>query len=92
VGAAEAEPDARALLAQLMDQRHAAMTRPATLLSRRGVLRRGLTIATAADILWLHNDPVLYHRLVHDRRWTPEQFRDWLTHALRTQLLSGPDG
>lgn len=44
-------------------------------------LRRGLTIAMAADILWLHNDAVLYHQLVHKRQWTPAQFRDWLTHA-----------
>jgi AcrR family transcriptional regulator len=88
VGAAESEPPARALLEQLEQQRHAAMRRPATLLSRRGALRRELTIAMAADILWLHNDPVLYHQLVHRRLWTPAQFQDWLTHALTTQLLS----
>jgi AcrR family transcriptional regulator len=87
-GAAESEPEARALFEQLERQRLAAMKRPATLLSRRGVLRRGLTIAMAADILWLHNDPVLYHQLVHKRQWTPVRFRDWLTHALQTQLLS----
>jgi hypothetical protein len=64
-----------------------AMRRPATLLARRGALRPGLTIATAADIFWLHNDPTLYHQLVHKRHWTPAQFRDWLAHALQTQLL-----
>ena len=87
-GAAESEPEARTLFEQLEQQRLSAMKRPATLLSRRGALRRGLTIAMAVDILWLHNDPVLYHQLVHKRLWTPDQFRDWLTHALQTQLLS----
>lgn len=88
VGAAESEPEARALLDQLVDQRHKAMTRPATLLSDRGALRPGLTMATATDILWLHNDPVMYHQLVHRRRWTPAQFQQWLTLALTTQLLA----
>jgi AcrR family transcriptional regulator len=86
-GAAGSDPEARALFDRLEQQRLAAMRRPATLLSRRGALRRGVTIATAADILWLHNDPLLYHRLVHERRWTPAKFRDWLAHALQTQLL-----
>jgi AcrR family transcriptional regulator len=91
VGAAESEHDAAALLERLANQRHAAMNRPATLLARRGALRRGLTIATAADILWLHSDPVLHDLLVHQRGWTPRQFQNWLTHALVTQLLSKPD-
>lgn len=86
-GAAEADPEARALFERLEQQRLGAMRRPASLLSRRGALRRGLTIATAADILWLHNDPMLYHQLVHKRRWTPAQFQEWLTGALQTQLL-----
>jgi AcrR family transcriptional regulator len=88
VGAAESEPEPRQLLEQLVGRRHEAMTRPASLLSERGALRPGLTVATAADILWLHNDPLLYHRLVHQRRWTPAQFQEWLAHALTTQLLS----
>jgi len=85
--AADSDPDARTLFEQLEQQRLAAMTLPATLLSRRGALRRGLTVAVAADILWLYNDPVLYHQMVHKRQWAPSQFRDWLAHALQTQLL-----
>jgi AcrR family transcriptional regulator len=87
IGAADSDPEARTVFEQLEQQRLDAMRRPATLLSRRGALRPGLTIALAADILWLHNDPMLYHRLVHQRQWTPDQFRDWLTETLRAQLL-----
>jgi AcrR family transcriptional regulator len=86
-GAAESDPEARTLFDRLEQQRLKAMKQPATILSRRGALRRDLTIARAADILWLHNDPSLYHQLVHKRQWTPGQFRDWLTNALQTQLL-----
>ncbi|GAB3845601.1 TetR/AcrR family transcriptional regulator [Dactylosporangium cerinum] len=86
-GAAESEPEARVLLDHLEQQRLSAMRRPATLLRRLGALRDGLSVSTAADILWLHNDPLLYHRLVHQRQWTPAQFQDWLTRALQTQLL-----
>ncbi|WP_426502079.1 TetR/AcrR family transcriptional regulator [Dactylosporangium sp. McL0621] len=85
--AAGSDAEARTQCEELERQRAAAMRRPATLISRRGALRRGLTIATAADILWLHSDPVLYHQLVHKRQWTPAQFRDWLTLALQRQLL-----
>ncbi|WP_327000124.1 TetR family transcriptional regulator [Dactylosporangium sp. NBC_01737] len=86
-GAAESDPEARTLFEHLEQQRLTAMQRPATLLSSRGALRDDLTVEMAADILWLHNDPGLYHRLVHKRRWTPAQFQDWLTRALQTQLL-----
>jgi AcrR family transcriptional regulator len=86
-GAAESDTEARMLFERLEQQRLAAMQRPATILSRRGALRRGLTIARAADVLWLHNDPLIYHQLVHKRQWSPAQFQDWLTRALQTQLL-----
>jgi AcrR family transcriptional regulator len=86
-GAAASEPEAGALFEHLERQRLAAMRRPATLLSDRAALRDGLTVPMAADILWLHNDPALYHRLVHKRQWTPAQFQDWLTRALQSQLL-----
>jgi AcrR family transcriptional regulator len=87
VGAAESEQEARTLLELLTNQRREAMIRPAILLSESGALRRGLTTAITADILWLHNDPVLYDKLVHQRQWTPDQFQNWLTHTLTAQLL-----
>jgi len=91
-GAAQTDPDARALFDALQNQRLAAMQRPATLLARRHALRRPLTVNQAADLLWLHNDPILYHQLVHQRQWTPAHFRAWLTHALQTQLLAENSG
>jgi hypothetical protein len=41
----------------------------------------------AADILWMHNDPSVYDKLVRQRGWTIAQFRDWLAAALQAQLL-----
>ncbi len=90
-GAALTDRDARALFDEFQRARAQAMQRPATLLAERGSLRPGLTIAMAADILWLHNDPSLYDKLVCQRGWTIAQFRAWLALALQTQLIGTPD-
>jgi hypothetical protein len=42
----------------------------------------------AIDIIWLHGDPVVYARLVLERRWTLEQFEHWLHDSLVRQLLA----
>jgi hypothetical protein len=42
--------------------------------------------AEAADIVWVHNDPALYQRLVIERRWGKKRFEEWLYQTLRRQL------
>ena len=49
-------------------------------------LRDGLEPAEAADLVWVHNDPGLYHRLVIERRWAKKRFEEWLYQTLRQQL------
>jgi AcrR family transcriptional regulator len=88
-GAAETDAEARALYDELQQQRLTAMRAPARQLARRGALRRGVTQEIAADILWLHNDPVIYDRLVRQRGWPVRRFRTWLANALQAQLLKG---
>ncbi|WP_214321241.1 TetR/AcrR family transcriptional regulator [Nonomuraea sediminis] len=87
-GAAQVDPDAAALFEELQRQRLDAMRMPAAKL--RDDLRPGLSVERAADILWLHNDPSLYDKLVRQRGWTPAQFRDWLAEALCDQLVGTP--
>jgi hypothetical protein len=53
-----------------------------------GPLRKGLDDESAADIIWILNDPGLYHQLVLQRGWKPERFRAWVAGAMRTQLLA----
>lgn len=50
-------------------------------------LRAGLDEDDAADIVWLLNDPVHFHMLVHGRGWSPAKFQAWLTRALELELI-----
>ena len=50
-------------------------------------LKPGLTAAEAADILWLLNDPAVYHRLVIEQGWTPDRYQDWLAETFISLLL-----
>ena len=56
-------------------------------LAALGGLRSELPHDEAADLCWLANDPVNYTRLVIERGWTPERFRDRLDAVIRWELL-----
>jgi hypothetical protein len=56
--------------------------------SRRAAgVQPGLTSSEAADILWLLNDPGVYHRLVIEQKWAPDRYQDWLADALISLLI-----
>ena len=48
-------------------------------LAALGGLRDGLEPGEAADLVWVHNDPALYHRLVIERRWAKKHSRSGCT-------------
>ena len=75
------------LWTELSQQRLTGAKELATLLSRKGGLRSGLSVAQARDIIWVYNDPGLHHALVGARRWSQTKYRDWLADTLRCQLL-----
>lgn len=85
VQAASEAAELRDRLTELDDERHEAAVRTAELL--RSELRPGLTVARAADVLWVHNDPLLWQSLHARRGWTKAEFRDWLARSLRAQLF-----
>jgi AcrR family transcriptional regulator len=60
-------------------------------LRHSGGLRPDLSTDEATDILWTLNSYDVYHLLVTQRRWTPEQYERWLTKALDAQLLRKGD-
>ncbi len=72
-----AEPDQRLTGARLW----------VDVLTSKGPLRPGLDTGTAVDVLWLLMSPDNYYRLVHRRRWTNQQYQQWLAASI-TQLLS----
>jgi hypothetical protein len=59
-----------------------------TSLEAQGALRPGLGVDQAADILWALNHPDLWHLLVGERRWTPEDWERWFCEASCRELLA----
>jgi AcrR family transcriptional regulator len=88
--AAHADPEARELWQFITGERRTAATGIIRRLVERGGLRDGLDQRTAADILWVFNDPGLYGLLVIQRGWTQRRFRTWLTTTMQCQLLQPP--
>ena len=64
------------------------MTMAASSFREQGILRPGLTVTRAADILWLYVGPWAYRVLVTERGWTPDEYQTWLTDTLYAQLMN----
>jgi AcrR family transcriptional regulator len=86
--AAGLDPDLRALAEDGRAQRLHGMQALAQALASRGALKPGLTPAEAADILWLFNDPAVYHRLVIEQHWPADRYQEWLAGALISLLIA----
>jgi AcrR family transcriptional regulator len=89
--AAAVDPDAAALREDIeLRQRREAMGVLAGWLSETGVLRDGMTVDRAADILWVLTSPEV-HRLYRKHcDWTAEEYADWLTAALLDGIAGIP--
>jgi AcrR family transcriptional regulator len=86
-GAAAVDPEARDVLAKIDDERLVGARNIVAMAGERGGIRAGLDPSSAADAVWVLNDPALYVRLVDRRGWSRAAFRDWLAAGLRFQLL-----
>ncbi len=87
-GAAAADGEARELLERVRSERRGGSAGFIGFLVARGALRTGLDRKHAADVVWVLNDPGLYHLLVHGRGWSPAQFQKWFAETLKSQLMS----
>jgi AcrR family transcriptional regulator len=88
--AAHADAEAAELWQRLSGERRYGAGRVVRALTKLGPLRTGLNTRTATDLLWVLNDPALYHLLVVERGWPIRRFRNWLTDTMQTQLLPSP--
>ena len=86
-GAATADPEVRELWQEIRDERRTGATNVVRMIRELGRLRRGLTGEVAADLVWVLNDPGLYHQLVIERGWSPSRFASWLASTMQAQLL-----
>ena len=82
------DADLRALNDDLHVQRQHGMSFLAAVLDERGALRPELTVTEAADVLWLLNDSVPYHRLVVEQGWPAERYEAWLADSLLSLLIA----
>lgn len=85
--AADVDPDAAALLGRADAERHRGAREFVEHLDRIGGLGPGVTPGRAADVCWAHNDGAAYRRLVLDRGWPVEAFREWLARVVTASLL-----
>jgi AcrR family transcriptional regulator len=91
-GAAGVDADARALWESHLAQRRVGAGNVVGDVLRKGELRHGMDREAAADIVWVLNDPGLYHMFVQRRGWTPDHFGQWLAETMIRQLLPDQDG
>jgi AcrR family transcriptional regulator len=84
--AADADPDAAALFAEIQRQRDEGQGRIVSMLHRKRSLRPGLSRREAADIVHAVMAPEVYRLLVRDRGWPPDHYRRWAAQTLIQQL------
>jgi AcrR family transcriptional regulator len=85
--AAGADEDIAALWQRIQDDFHANQRSIVDALQARGALAPGLDAARGADILWTLNHPDVWHLLVGERGWTPDEYERWFGDAACAQLL-----
>jgi AcrR family transcriptional regulator len=85
--AAATDPDGQTLLEELDADRLRRMTQNARRLRDGGHLRRGITLARAADVLWTYSSPELYELLVLRRGWTLGRYGRFVADAMIAALL-----
>jgi AcrR family transcriptional regulator len=85
--AAATDPEAVALRDKHQQLRLKAQTEFVRTLLELGPLRRGMTLAEAADLYWTTSSPEVHHVLTMERGWSQDRYERWLADALGAVLL-----
>jgi AcrR family transcriptional regulator len=85
--AAQLDPAVGALWLTIQKEFHDNQRVVVERLHQKKVLKEGLTIADATDILWTLNHPNTWQLLVGERHWTAERFETWFAMSACEQLL-----
>lgn len=86
-GAASTDPEVRTMWTEIREERRGGAANFVRVLTDGGPLRAGVDEQAAGDIVWVLNDPGLYHQLVVERGWQPTLYCRWLRETMRSQLL-----
>jgi AcrR family transcriptional regulator len=87
IRAAASDPDVAELEAEHRQQRHTLLTQVASTLRDKHGFDRNLTEMEAADLLYAILGPDLYSRLVVDRDWSVEAWRDLVHETLQPKFF-----
>ena len=85
--AAEQDPSVRQALDTAHASLRAGLTATAVRLGEMGALREGLSVESAADVLWYFLGNSSYYTLTDDCRWPLERSVDWLLECLTVALV-----
>ena len=86
--AANSDPEAQAVWAELQAERLKGMTLFARALRDGGNLRPGISTSEARDVLWTYNSAELFQLLVLERGWSPKRYGRWIADALIAALVA----
>lgn len=84
--AAQVDPDAAGLLAEIRRQRHTGQSRIVTALDAIGGLDPSLDKAEAADIVYALLSPDMHRILTVERGWPADRYERWIARSLATLL------
>jgi hypothetical protein len=87
--AAQVDPDAAGLLAEIRRQRHVGQSRIIAALDATGALDPGLDTADAADIVYALLSPDVHRILTIERGWPADRYERWIARSLATLLRTG---
>lgn len=88
--AALTDPEMAELLRETDEDRLARMRHHARFLKERGLLREGVTLREATDVLWTCSSVELYDLIVVQRGWTLPRFARFVSDFMITALLAAP--
>jgi AcrR family transcriptional regulator len=84
--AAQVDPDAEELLAEIRRQRHTGQSRIVAALVERRALDPDLDPAKAADMVYAFMSPDVHRILTIERGWSAEDYESWAVRCLRSLL------
>jgi AcrR family transcriptional regulator len=87
--AAQVDPDAAGLLAEIRRQRHTGQSRIVAALQARGALDPGLDTSEAADMVYALLSPDVHRILTVERGWPADRYERWIARTLTSLLPTG---
>jgi len=87
--AAQVDPEAAGLLAEIRRQRHTGQSRIVTALEARGALDPDLGTSEAADIVYALLSPDVHRILTVERGWDADRYERWIARSLGSLLPAG---